>query len=307
MAKDPAFLFYPSDFIMGCSDLTMEERGQYITLLCLQHQKGVLTKKSIGLNLGLSFDNLSEDLQSKFIVEDENTIYNVRLNSEIEKRKKFTEKQRENGKKGGRPRKDSPIEAIEKKLLKTSQKEPQTESNESELSKGMSPDEFFIKLEAGEIETKSNELKTQQKPNPKPKLKAKAKPNKSLLENRDKDINEVKEESKKGVKGKKEIVVNPELEMPEEFKPLWAEWIEYKVGKKASFKYAGTKFEQIAVNRLLAFSDNDVNKANDILQFTFFRNWEGFRAYDECKDQILKFKKETGLNGLSNGEFESNR
>ena len=31
--KDPAFLFYSSDFITGCMGLTMEERGQYITLI----------------------------------------------------------------------------------------------------------------------------------------------------------------------------------------------------------------------------------------------------------------------------------
>ena len=42
MERDPAFLFYSSDFLSGIADLNMEERGQYITLLCVQHQKGRL-------------------------------------------------------------------------------------------------------------------------------------------------------------------------------------------------------------------------------------------------------------------------
>jgi hypothetical protein len=62
MAKDPAFLFYSSDFLNGVADLTMEERGQFITLLCLQHQKGTLTDKTIRLSLG----SVSVDVLSKF-------------------------------------------------------------------------------------------------------------------------------------------------------------------------------------------------------------------------------------------------
>ncbi len=63
MAKDPAFLFYAQDFLVGCSDLTLEERGQYITMLCLQHQKGFVTEKTIRLTVGsVSVDVLNEVL-----------------------------------------------------------------------------------------------------------------------------------------------------------------------------------------------------------------------------------------------------
>ncbi len=40
MAKDPAFLFYSSDFYMGTVGMTDAQVGQYIRLMCLQHQKG---------------------------------------------------------------------------------------------------------------------------------------------------------------------------------------------------------------------------------------------------------------------------
>ena len=101
MAKDPAFLFYSSDFLNGIADLTMEERGQYITLLCLQHQKGELTDKTIRLSLGL----VSVDVISKFTKLKNGNFVNDRLIIEMERRKLFTESRKNNGKKGGRPKK----------------------------------------------------------------------------------------------------------------------------------------------------------------------------------------------------------
>ncbi len=100
MAKDPAFLFYSSDFLSGVTDLTMEERGQYITLLCLQHQKGHLPEKTIRLSVG----SVSIDVLKKFITDQSGSFYNERLDIEIQKRIEFTESRRLNGSKGGRPK-----------------------------------------------------------------------------------------------------------------------------------------------------------------------------------------------------------
>ena len=100
MAKDPAFLFYSSDFLNGVSDLTMEERGQYITLLCIQHQKGSLSEKTIRLTVG----SVSVDVMSKFEKDKDGNYFQSRLKEEIEKRVNFTESRRNNGFKGGRPK-----------------------------------------------------------------------------------------------------------------------------------------------------------------------------------------------------------
>lgn len=117
--KDPAIVFYTSDFMVGVSNLTMEERGQYITLLCLQHQLGHLSKKTIQLNV----PNATEDVLNKFIVDSDGNYYNVRLENEIIKRLKFIEHQRENGKKGGRPKKEeNPKETQKKPKTKAKQK-----------------------------------------------------------------------------------------------------------------------------------------------------------------------------------------
>lgn len=89
--KDPAFLFYTNDFYSGISDLTMEERGQYITLLCLQHLKGHLSEKTIQLAVGKP----SEDVMKKFTLDENGLYFNKRLQLEISKRAEYAEKQRE--------------------------------------------------------------------------------------------------------------------------------------------------------------------------------------------------------------------
>ena len=83
MAKDPAFLFYPSDFLTGTMFMNHEQIGIYMRLLCSQHQHGGIIDK-------LSFNSLvgeNEILRSKFI-EVEIGFYNERLANEMEKRNK---------------------------------------------------------------------------------------------------------------------------------------------------------------------------------------------------------------------------
>jgi len=99
MSKDPAVLFYTGDFLNGCTDLTFEERGQYITMLCLQHQKGHLSEKTIRLCVG----SVSVDVMSKFKTDDDGFFYNERMEEEIDKRRHFLDTRYFNGKKGGRP------------------------------------------------------------------------------------------------------------------------------------------------------------------------------------------------------------
>ena len=98
--KDPAFLFYSSDFLTGCASLTMEERGQYISLLCLEHQLGRLSEKTIRLSVG----SVSVDVLAKFKQDENGLLYNERLEIEIEKRSNFIDTRRTNGLKGGRPK-----------------------------------------------------------------------------------------------------------------------------------------------------------------------------------------------------------
>jgi hypothetical protein len=83
MAKDPAFLFYPSDFLTGSMFMNHEQVGIYVRLLCSQHQHGGVIDK-------ISFNSLvgnNEIIRSKFI-EIDLGFYNQRLADEMEKRNK---------------------------------------------------------------------------------------------------------------------------------------------------------------------------------------------------------------------------
>lgn len=99
MAKDPAFLFYSSDFLTGVLTMDFEDRGKYVTLLCLMHQQGRMNEETIRFIVG----SFSDKLKSKFEVDEHGLFYSKRLEVEIEKRNNFTASRRANGSKGGRP------------------------------------------------------------------------------------------------------------------------------------------------------------------------------------------------------------
>ena len=108
MSKDPAVLFYTSDFMSGVVGLTMSERGQYISLLCTQHQQGHLSEKTICLLLGIVSVSEIPDVMEKFKIDETGKYYNERMELEAEKRHSFVKSRKENAKLGGRPRKDKP-------------------------------------------------------------------------------------------------------------------------------------------------------------------------------------------------------
>ncbi len=93
--KDPAFLFYSSDFIVGTLMMTDKEVGQYIRVLCLMHQKGRLTEKQINTT---TKSKVMPSVLDKFKKDENNCYYNERLETESSKRSKFTESRRANAK-----------------------------------------------------------------------------------------------------------------------------------------------------------------------------------------------------------------
>ena len=99
MSKDPAFLFYSSDFLTGTMFLTNEQIGIFIRLLCVQHQKGRLREKDM-LKICKTYD---EDVFEMFTKDDENLFYNERLEVEVNRRKAYSESRRNNRKKKTTP------------------------------------------------------------------------------------------------------------------------------------------------------------------------------------------------------------
>jgi hypothetical protein len=91
MSKDPAVLFYTSDFISGTLTMSYEQKGKYIILLCLQHQQGKLSHDDM-MNICGTYD---EKVFAKFEKDEEGFYYNQRMRDEAEKRNKFTESRRQ--------------------------------------------------------------------------------------------------------------------------------------------------------------------------------------------------------------------
>lgn len=91
MAKDPAVLFYTSDFLSGTFTMTNEQVGKYIKLLCLQHQKGPLTERDM-LSVCQTYD---EDIFAKFEYID-NHYVNIRMQTESIRRKSYSESRKNN-------------------------------------------------------------------------------------------------------------------------------------------------------------------------------------------------------------------
>jgi len=106
MAKDPAFLFYPGDYVSGTMGMTFEEKGAYMDLLMLQFNRGHMNTHMIQHTIG----HLWEQVKCKFIQDDEGLWYNVRLDIEKEKRKTFTESRRNNIKPKEKPKSEPSYE-----------------------------------------------------------------------------------------------------------------------------------------------------------------------------------------------------
>lgn len=92
MGKDPAFLFYYQDFLVGTSFMTLEETGAYIKLLCFQAAKGHLSEESI-------LKKIPSPIWQAICCNFKNGVdgfYNERLEVEIQKRRLFTQSRRDN-------------------------------------------------------------------------------------------------------------------------------------------------------------------------------------------------------------------
>ena len=93
--SDPAFLFYPNDYLGGTLGMTFEEKGAYIELLMMQFNLGHLQESKILKMLGSSSE-LWESIKLKFVVDEKGLYYNKRLEYEQIKRRKYSESRRNN-------------------------------------------------------------------------------------------------------------------------------------------------------------------------------------------------------------------
>jgi uncharacterized protein YdaU (DUF1376 family) len=94
--KDPAFLWYPNDYIGGTMGMTFEQKGAYIELLMAQFNIGHMTSHMVGQILGQNNENLWKILQNKFKIDDNGCYFNERLEVEQNKRKMYSDSRKNN-------------------------------------------------------------------------------------------------------------------------------------------------------------------------------------------------------------------
>lgn len=104
--SDPAFMFYPKDWVTSTAEMMPEEKGVYIDLLCYQHQQGSLPTdvRRLAKIVSLTVEEFSpvwETVKLKFKQVEMhmdnhmvNRLVNGRLIEEVEKRKKLAHRKR---------------------------------------------------------------------------------------------------------------------------------------------------------------------------------------------------------------------
>jgi uncharacterized protein YdaU (DUF1376 family) len=92
-AKSPAFLFYSNDFLEDCAELTHEETGQYIKILCHLHQRGRLKEETIVRMIG---SPVLPYVKEKFLIDTDGFWFSRTLEETIRKREEYVESRKRN-------------------------------------------------------------------------------------------------------------------------------------------------------------------------------------------------------------------
>ena len=109
-------------------------------------------------------------------------------------------------------------------------------------------------------------------------------------------------EERKKVAPKKERS-EEQLKMPDDFIEIWEEWKEYRKAKQ--FKsYAGLKWEQMAVDKLLELSNKNPTIAKLILKQTYENSYQGFFPLKQNSNGITNTTQSRFSNNgaVSNGK-----
>jgi hypothetical protein len=100
MSKDPAVLWYTSDFLTGTSRFSDEDVGKYTRALCNQHQCGHFTKEEL-FGILKSYDS---PVWKKFAKAPDGKFYNIRMDKEIIDRVEYCNSRSHKGISGRKPK-----------------------------------------------------------------------------------------------------------------------------------------------------------------------------------------------------------
>ncbi len=119
MGKPPAFQFYADDFLGGVVAMNNEQRGLYITMLCIQWNNGGVTKDDFESLSSAMAQPLAKRVLSKFKLASDDLYKNERMEIERVKQSEFRANRSESGKAGAKTRWHSHSSAIAQPMANT--------------------------------------------------------------------------------------------------------------------------------------------------------------------------------------------
>jgi hypothetical protein len=233
--KDPAVLFYISDWLTSTAEMDADCRGWYLNLILHQYDKKDLPNdiENLAVLAGVKFSEydrfkqvFEQVLKQKFKQTESGRLANDKAKEILQKRERFVEKRINSGKIGY--------------LVKVIH-EITSDSEEIEYLK----DNFDFE---------ENDIKDKQVL--KQVLKQMLKLYRNGNENRNKDI----------------YSLLKKVEFPENLEEVIKTWLKYKSEKKQSYKEQGLK---TFIKKLTEFSGGDPETAMQIIEQSMANNWAG--------------------------------
>ena len=238
MSKDPAFLFYPKDWLSGTAEYMPDEKGVYIDLLCHQHQKGSLPSDTerLARMVGLSHESFLK-VWSVIHVHFEQT--DDRTDNRLVNQKLY----------------QLTIRRAEKSLINTIN------------------GTFAGLLRVGNYDTKTYKH-----------LKSEFDASRFISCNKDELSNRltewITERSKSIGNGNvsnyvilfNKVITENKIELTDEFKSLFLEWLKYKSEKGQTYKETGLKSLLI---KAMIDCENDPAILRDMILFSTSKNYDG--------------------------------
>lgn|GEM_PF-6762289 len=114
MAKNPSFQFYATDFLVDTMRWKRDMKSLHVDLMCESWANGKLMDEN-GHPAGMEKEDVSiwVRIKHKWVLHPDGYWYNEKLEKSRREKAAFAERQRSNGARGGRPKKEVPDEFLE--------------------------------------------------------------------------------------------------------------------------------------------------------------------------------------------------
>jgi uncharacterized protein YdaU (DUF1376 family) len=282
-AKSPAFQFYAENFLGGTADMSAEEVGMYIRLLCHQWHRGGLPdddKKLLLLSGGKK--SALVEVKKKFFVDEDGLLKNRRLEATREEQKQYREAKSVAGKHGAEKKwKNAGKRLQEVENEGASGWQSHDFANGKTIAEGLAKDSSSSSPSSSPstsdntnntvIQSTSAEAPDFSKTETKTPIKIRA------------STSKISDSKEKNIARQKEIIVLPWD--GEDFAAAWQKWKDWKAAEyRMKFKAPASELAQL--KHLADLSEGNKANAIAIIEQSIGNHWQGlFKIKNISKNQ----------------------